>query len=240
MHPRRTVSVALLFSLLLFVRGTCWAQGWVDEGWAAWEAELTARQQPEKVMDLIGLKPGMRVAEIGAQVGRFTVHLARRVGPEGRVFANDIDDRALANLRGRVSRYNVPNIEVVLGLVDDPRLPAGALDLAIMVRTYHELAQPAALLSKLKASLKPGASVVIVDLDTERTGHSDARSSTSEGSIRSVARSVGYDVVGVHRFLPDDTIFVLHARSSNDVGARVEEAGAAWRAIETAPSWRRR
>ena len=94
MQPRRVVSVALSFSLLLFVRGTCWAQGWVDEGWAAWETELTARQQPEKVMDLIGLKPGMRVAEIGAQVGRFTVHLARRVGPEGRVFANDISPPA--------------------------------------------------------------------------------------------------------------------------------------------------
>jgi SAM-dependent methyltransferase len=127
------------------------AQSWVEEGWAPWEQELTARQQPEKVMDVIGLRPGMVVGEIGAQTGRFTVHLARRVGPAGRVFANDIDDRALAELRDRVTRYNVPNIEVVRGHVDDPRLPPNALDMAIMVRTYHELAQPRALLAEIVA-----------------------------------------------------------------------------------------
>jgi len=95
--------------------------------------------------------------------------------------------------------------------VDDPCLPANALDMAIMVRTYHELEQPDALLRALKASLKPGAPVVIVDLDTEKTRHRDARSSTAEASIRSVAHSAGYEVVAVHTFLPDDTIFVLRA-----------------------------
>jgi len=184
-------------------------QSWVDDGWAPWERELTARQEPERVMDVIGLKPGMVVGEIGAQVGRFTVHLARRVGPAGRVFANDIDDRALADLRDRVKRYDVPNIEVVRGQVDDPRLPRSTLDLAIMVRTYHELAQPRALLENLKPSLKAGAPVVIVDLDTEKTRHSDAKSSTEEASVLSVARSAGYELVALHRFLPEDTIFVL-------------------------------
>ena len=80
---------------------------WIDDGWADWEKQLTARQQPEKIMDVIGLKPGMVVGEIGAGDGRFTVHLAKRVGPVGRVFANDIDDRALAELRDRVNRYQI-------------------------------------------------------------------------------------------------------------------------------------
>jgi ubiquinone/menaquinone biosynthesis C-methylase UbiE len=186
-------------------------QSWIDDGWADWEKQLTARQQPEKVMDIIGLKPGMVVGEIGAGDGRFTVHLAKRVGPGGRVFANDIDDRALADLRDRVNRYKVSNIEVVPGRVDDPCLPRNALDMAIMVRTYHELAQPGTLLDKLKASLQPNATVVIVDLDTAKERHDGARSSTDEASIRSVARSAGYDVVAVHTFLAEDTIFVLRA-----------------------------
>jgi ubiquinone/menaquinone biosynthesis C-methylase UbiE len=200
-----------VFCLLLVTRGTCTAQSWVEDGWAEWERQLTARQQPEKVMDVVGLKPGMVVGEIGAQIGRFTVHLARRVGPGGRVLANDIDAGALAELRDRVSRYKVPNIEVVVGKVDDPCLPANALDMAIMVRTYHELEQPGPLLASLKASLKPGASVVIVDLDTDKTRHSDAKSRTDEASIRSAARSAGYEVVAVHTFLVEDTIFVLRA-----------------------------
>ena len=184
-------------------------QGWVDEGWAPWERELTARQQPDRVMDAVGLEPGMAVGEIGAQVGRFTVHLARRVGPAGRVFANDIDDRALAELRDRVTRYKVPNIEVVREQVDDPRLPPQALDMVFMVRTYHELERPRALLENLKASLKAGALVVIVDLDTEKTRHTDAKSSTAEASVLGVAQSAGYTLVTIHRFLPEDTIFVL-------------------------------
>jgi precorrin-6B methylase 2 len=136
-------------------------------------------------------------------------HLSKRVGSGGRVFANDIDDRALADLRDRVNQYKVSNIEVVLGRVDDPCLPMNALDMAIIVRTYHELAQPGVLLRKLKASLKPDAMLVIVGLDTEKERHNDAKSSTAEASIRNVARSAGYDVVAVHTFLPEDTIFML-------------------------------
>jgi precorrin-6B methylase 2 len=166
-------------------------------------------------MDAVGLEPGMAVGEIGAQVGRFTVHLARRVGPAGRVFANDIDDRALAELRDRVTRYKVPNIEVVRGQVDDPRLPPKALDMVFMVRTYHELAQPRALLENLKSSLKAGALVVIVDLDTEKTRHADAKSSTAEASVLGVAQSAGYTLVTIHRFLPEDTIFVLRVAAQD-------------------------
>jgi hypothetical protein len=95
--------------------------------------------------------------------------------------------------------------------VDDPCLPLKTLDMAIMVRTYHELAQPGVLLDKLKASLKPDATLVIVDLDTEKERHAGARSSTAETSVRKIARSAGYDMVAVHTFLVEDTIFVLRA-----------------------------
>ena len=133
---------------------------------AARDAEL----QPERVMDAIGVRPGMVVGEAGAGRGYFTFKLARRVGDGGKVYANDIDGASLDYLRERCRSEGIRNIETVLGEVADPRFPAAALDLVIMVYALHDFAEPQAFLEKLKESLKPGAAVVILDRDPEATG----------------------------------------------------------------------
>ena len=135
----------------------------------AWEKRINEeRQPPEKVMDAIGLKAGMAVGEIGAGRGRYTIHLARRVGNTGKVYANDIDRDALSYLRERCRRQDILNIETILGDEKDHLLPSQALDMVVMVWVYHMLDEPIPILKNLKPSLKPGATLVILDPpDTE-------------------------------------------------------------------------
>ncbi len=127
------------------------------------EARANVSNSPDTIMDAVGVKPGMVVGEIGARHGRIAIPLARRVGASGRVYANDIDGDALAVLRARCASAKITNIETVLGKVDDPLFPPASLDMALMVWTYHEVSQPAALLRNLARALKPGATVALVE-----------------------------------------------------------------------------
>ena len=82
-------------------------------------------------MDAAGIKPGMIIGEVGAGRGRFTMHLARRVGPKGKILANDIDAEGLSYLRERCLRTGISNVETILGEVDDPHFPNEALDMVL-------------------------------------------------------------------------------------------------------------
>ena len=97
------------------------------------EARLNRLQPPDRVMDAVGVAPGQVVAEIGAGRGRYAVQLAARVGAEGRVYAEDIDADALKYLRARCDRWNIRNVETVLGEVNHPRLPPDSLDLIFII-----------------------------------------------------------------------------------------------------------
>jgi ubiquinone/menaquinone biosynthesis C-methylase UbiE len=93
-------------------------------------------------MDIIGLKEGMVIADIGAGRGRMTVWFADRVGAKGKVYANDIDRSSLDYLENRCRKNNITNVKTILGKVDDPLLPAGEVDIAFMVSVYHHLEKP--------------------------------------------------------------------------------------------------
>jgi ubiquinone/menaquinone biosynthesis C-methylase UbiE len=128
----------------------------------AWEKQTFLKQPPEKIMNTAGIAPGMTIGEIGAGYGRFTLHLASRVGSSGRIYANDINKEALDSLLNRCERAGLTNVELILGQNDDPLFPAGSLDLAIMVWTYHWFDHPVTVLKNLKHALKPDATVVLV------------------------------------------------------------------------------
>src|SRR5512139_1908166 len=127
-------------------------------------------EQPEKVMEAAGVKPGMIIGEIGAGHGYFTFWLSRGVGETGKIYANDIDGSALTAIERRRDSEKVANIETVLGTVDDPRLPAASLDMVFVVNAFHDLEKPVELLANLLPALKPGATVVIMDRDPARAG----------------------------------------------------------------------
>lgn len=128
-----------------------------------------AWQQPEQVMDALAIADGSRVADLGAGGGWFTVRLSRRVGPNGRVYAEDIQPQMIESIARRVSREGLANVVTILGTPDDPKLPTD-LDAVLIVSTYPEMTDPVALLQNVAASLKPNGRVGIIDFKLEGGG----------------------------------------------------------------------
>jgi ubiquinone/menaquinone biosynthesis C-methylase UbiE len=132
--------------------------------------ERTEREQeeePDVALAVLKIPKGASVADIGAGSGYMTEKLAARVGPEGRVFANDVQPQMLQILSRRLAVRKITNVTLVQGTVDDPKLPPASVDLAMMVDVYHELSQPQAILRHLKASLKAGGRLVLLEYRKE-------------------------------------------------------------------------
>jgi SAM-dependent methyltransferase len=123
--------------------------------------ERAAWQRPDEVIAALALAPDAEVADLGAGTGYFAVRLARAV-PRGRVFAEDIEPDMIRYMRERAAREGLTNLEVVQGEAADPRLP-GPVDVALMVDTYHHVADPTAFFGKVRGHLRPGGTLVIVD-----------------------------------------------------------------------------
>lgn len=181
-----------------------------------WEDRVNQRQLPTVVMDTIGVKPGMVIGEIGAGRGRYTVHLAKRVGPGGKIYANDIDKGGLNYLKDRCEANHITNIEIILGEMNDPCFPENSLDMAFMVWVYHGIYNPVPLLKKLRKSLKPGAMLVLLepvdeeieDEGGEHFGDKPALPKMKERVITEGGQA-GYELVKIDSFLEMDRIYYL-------------------------------
>jgi predicted methyltransferase len=126
-------------------------------------------QQPERIMDALAIADGARVADIGAGGGWFTVRLARRVGPNGRVFAEDIQRQMIDSIDRRVLREGLRNVETVTGTSIDPKLP-GNLDAVLIVDTYPQLDDPVTMLRHVAKALGPNGRLGIVDFKKDKLG----------------------------------------------------------------------
>ncbi|GAA4643683.1 methyltransferase domain-containing protein [Pontixanthobacter gangjinensis] len=135
------------------------------------ETARDAAGEAETVMDLAEIKPGMTVADIGAGEGYYTVRLAERVGAEGRVLAQDIDEQALVRLGTRVEKDRLDNVSIKPGAGDDPRLPQDSFDRIFLVHMYHEVQEPYAFLYRLWPALREGGQVIVVDVDRPTDQH---------------------------------------------------------------------
>jgi predicted methyltransferase len=122
-----------------------------------------AWQRPEAVMDALGIKPGSVVGDIGAGGGYFTFHLAQRVGPKGKVYAEDILEDEVNKIRERAAKEKLSQVEAILGAKDDPKLPEGSLDAVLIVNAYHEMREHDAMLRAVFRALKPGGLLAIID-----------------------------------------------------------------------------
>ncbi len=153
--------------------------------------------EAKRVMDLLGIKPGQRVADIGAGLGYYTVRVARRLGPGAAIYATDVQPEYLDRLRGRLARDRITGVQVILGLPRDPRLPADSVDVAILSHMYHEIENPYEFLYRLRPALLPGARVGIIDKDqpTERHG-------TPPALLRCELAAVGYRQLGFTLLTP--------------------------------------
>jgi SAM-dependent methyltransferase len=143
----------------------------VSDRWSTEEARDKDGEAAE-VLDFLGVGPGVTVADIGAGAGYYTVRAARKVGPTGRVIAEDVVPDFLKNLQQRIAREHLSNVVLDLGEPHDPRLPPRSVDLVLLVHMYHEVEQPYGLLYNLLPALRDRARIAVIDLDrpTERHG----------------------------------------------------------------------
>jgi ubiquinone/menaquinone biosynthesis C-methylase UbiE len=130
-------------------------------------SEREQEEQPDKALDELKIAKGSNAADIGAGVGYMSWRLADRVGPTGKVYANDIQPQMLDLLRKNMAERHISNVIPVLGELDDPKLPQGQMDLVLMVDVYHEFTQPQAMLRHIRQSLKPDGRLVLLEYRAE-------------------------------------------------------------------------
>jgi ubiquinone/menaquinone biosynthesis C-methylase UbiE len=161
------------------------------------------RLQISRVMDILGIVPGRSVADIGAGSGWFTVRASRRVGDAGAVYAVDINPEAVRYIEARIRTENLHNVTPVLGRADNPLLPT-PVDAVLLLKTYHEVAEPIALLRNLRSSLRDGARVGVIDRNGDGENHGVSR----EVVIRE-AKEAGYRLVEKYDFVKDGMDYFL-------------------------------
>jgi len=157
---------------LLLLHALAWAQGVhpvtgrryagvMGAGGADWlvRPERESEEHPDAALDAIGIAAGSTVADIGAG--------AARVGPSGKVWANDIQPKMLDLLRANMEQRGIRNVQTVLGAIDDPKLPASAIDLVLLVDVYHEFSEPQKMLRRIREALRPDGRLVLLEYRAE-------------------------------------------------------------------------
>lgn len=182
---------------------------------AAWleRPERQAEENPTQAIEVLALDPGDVAADIGAGSGYITELLSKAVGPRGRVYGVDIQPRMLELLRQRMAEKELANITPVLGAIDDPRLPEGEIDLAIMVDVYHEFSEPQAMLRRLRTALKPDGRLVLLEYRKEDPSIPilpDHKMSVAEAKLEVEAE--GFTLATVNESLPRQHILIFTKR----------------------------
>jgi predicted methyltransferase len=155
--------------------------------------------QPARIMSVLRIQAGSKVADLGAGSGWFTVRAARQVGANGMVYAVEINTEYIKHIEQRAAREGLTNIRTVLGKEDDPMLPAKEIDAALLLKTYHELAQPIRLMMHLKEALRPGARVGIIDKNGSGSDHGLDKKTVVEEVHRA-----GFRLIEEHDFVKPD------------------------------------
>ena len=160
--------------------------------------------QIERVMDLLGIKRGSHVADIGAGSGWFTVRAARRVGKDGVVYAVEINPDYLRHIEERAKKEKLTNIRPILGKPDNPLLPGASVDAVLLLKTYHEVAQPIELLRHVHEEMRPGAKLGIID----KNGKGNDHGLDADVVIKEAAQA-GFTLAAQHDFVKGDKMDYL-------------------------------
>jgi len=177
--------------------------------------EREEEEHPDQALQALGIRRGMVVADVGAGSGVMTFKMAKLVGPPGKVYAEDIQPAMLDILHERAEHDKVTNIQTVLGTASDPKLPAGAIDLILLVDVYHEFSQPQAMLDHMREALKPGGRLVLLEYRKEDPTVPilpDHKMSVSE--VRAEVEPEGFQFDQVIEVLPRQHIIIFRPRKS--------------------------
>lgn len=205
----RRITIVVLGLLILVCNGYAQSMTVPVEPSEEW---LNKQHKPEKLIELMGLKEGMTIADIGAGKGRMTVWFSVKVGETGKVYANDIDKNALNYLENRCKQNNLKNVTTVLGKVENPMLPPGSTDIAFMVSTYHHLDKPVELMRNTIPCLKKGGILVIVERDPVKTSMSEHESTPKDKLIKQL-NDAGFELIKVDTLLLErDNIYIFKVK----------------------------
>src|SRR4051812_21650858 len=180
---------------------------WLERG------EREEEEAPEVALNALKIPKGASVADIGAGSGYMTVRLAARVGPTGRVYANDVQPQMLNMLSRRLSNSRISNVTLIEGTLEDPKIPAASVDLALMVDVYHELSQPQTMLRHLREALKPGGRLVLLEYRKEDPSipiRPEHKMSIAEAKLE--VESEGFTLSKVDESLPRQHILIFTAK----------------------------
>ncbi len=227
LKPTLFPRVALL--LMLFA-AVCWPQssapsthpvtgrqyagvmGPAGAGWLV-RSEREQEEEPDKALAALQIPRGAKVADIGAGVGFFTWRLADVVGPSGTVYANDIQPEMIRMLKKNIADRGLTNVQPVLGKIDNPMLPKGTLDLALLVDVYHEFSEPQKMLDRIRESLKPDGRLVLLEYrkeDPDVPIRPEHKMSVAE--VKAEVEPEGYKLDKVLEILPRQHILIFHTR----------------------------
>ena len=170
------------------------------------EATRDAHGEAERVLSRLGIKPGMRVADVGAGDGYYTVRLAKRLGPGATIYAEDVMQPHLDRLAARLAREGIAGVTLVHGAPADPRLPAQSIELALLAHMYHEIEQPYEFVYRLHGALAPGGRVAIIDNDKPTEKHG-----TPPALLGCELAAVGYRQVDFLPLVPADGYLAVFA-----------------------------
>jgi ubiquinone/menaquinone biosynthesis C-methylase UbiE len=166
--------------------------------------------QPEKMLDLIGIKEGMVIGEVGAGYGYFTVKLAKRVGPQGIIYASDIDNNSLKALKKRAVNDGLKNIKVILAEKEDPLFPNTSLDMVIMVWVINVFDKPIEYFKKVKYYLKSNSPLVIINYDPAKLGKKKGvYNGLWKEDILNIAAKAGYKIVKIETSFKYDNVYIF-------------------------------
>jgi len=173
-------------------------------------AERIQEEDPDRMLSALDIKKGSVVADIGAGVGYHVWRLAEIVGPTGKVIGEDIQDAMIRLLKKNIDDRKLKNVEIVLGTPIDPKLPAKALDLVLMVDVYHEFSEPATMMKHIQNALKPDGRVVLVEFRKEdpRVPIQPLHKMSVE-EVRSELEPLGFKFQRALEFLPWQHILIF-------------------------------
>jgi ubiquinone/menaquinone biosynthesis C-methylase UbiE len=166
-------------------------------------------QQPEAVIQSLSIRPGDRVADLGAGGGYFTFRLADAVGPRGKVYAVDVDTGSLDYIARRAQEQGYANIEVILAKYDDPLLPEGGVDLIFTCNTYHHLENRTDYFASAARYLRPDGRVAVIDLNGKSWFHKLFGHWTAKETSRGEMEAAGYSLTNDFEFLSRQTFQVF-------------------------------
>ncbi len=178
--------------------------------------QRAAWQRPERVVSALAIEPGDRVVDLGAGDGYFLGPLVEAVGPAGKVYAVEVDPNAIVGLRELVAERGYANVEVVAAATDDPALPDGAVDLVLVVNTYHHIEGRGAYFRALRTDLSGDGRLAVVDPNEDLRGllrlFLDEGHTSSARGVTEELRGSGYRLVARHEFLPVQLFLVFSPR----------------------------